>query len=48
MTSSLLGGDAAHGFRDRAIANSSALRSAIHSNSMMETAHILGIGVGFF
>ena len=38
--------DAAHGFWDRAIANSSALRSATHSNLMMETAHILGISAG--
>ena len=38
--------DAAHGFWDRAIANSSALRSAIHSNLMMETAHIMGISAG--
>ena len=39
---------AAHGFWDRAIANSSALRSAIHSNLMMETAHIMGISAGIF
>ena len=38
--------DAARGFWDRATANSSALRSAIHSNIMMETAHILGIRIG--
>ena len=38
--------DAAHGFWDRAIANSSAPRSAIHSNLMMETAHVLGISAG--
>ena len=38
--------DAAHGFWDRAIANSSALRFAIHSNHIMGTAHILGISAG--
>ena len=38
--------DAAHGFWDRATANSSALRSAIHSNLMMETAQIMGISAG--
>ena len=38
--------DAAHGFWDRAIANSSALRAATHTNLMMETAHIMGISAG--
>ena len=38
--------DSAHGFWDRAIANCSALRSAIHTSLMMETAHIIGISAG--
>ena len=33
-------------FGDRAIANCSALRSAIHTSLMMETAHIVGISAG--
>ena len=43
-----LGVDSAHGFWDRAIDNGSALRSAIHTSLMMETAHIMGIGAGIF
>ena len=46
MMSSLAWCNAAHGFWDRAIANSSALRSAVHSHLMMETAHIMGISAG--
>ena len=38
--------DSAHGFWDRAIANSGALRSAIHTSLMMETAHIMGTSAG--
>ena len=38
--------DAAHGFWDRAIAKSSALRSAIHSNLIVEAAHVLGVSAG--
>ena len=38
--------DSPHGFWDRAIANCSALRSAIHTSLMMETAHIMGISAG--
>ena len=38
--------DSAHGFWDRAIANCSALRSAIHTCLMMEIAHIKGIRGG--
>ena len=36
----------AHGFWDRAIAGCSALRSAIHTSLMMETAQIMGISAG--
>ena len=38
--------DSAHGFWDCAIANCSALRSAIHTSLMMETAPIMGISAG--
>ena len=38
--------DVARGFWDRAIAKSSAPRSAIHTNLMMETAHVRGISAG--
>ena len=38
--------DSAHGFWDRAIANRSAPRSAIHTSLMTETAPIMGISAG--
>ena len=38
--------DSAHGVWDRANANCSALCSAIDTNLMMETAHIMGISAG--
>ena len=38
--------DFAHGFWDRAIANCSAQRSAIHTSLMMERAHTVGVSAG--
>ena len=39
--------DSVDGFWDRAIANSSAPRSAIHTSLKMEAAHFMGISAGF-